>query len=186
VQRRLEELKRDDEAREAAAVLADQLIHERLAQPDTSRADKVLLWAERIVWGLTTGYGTRLGRIVGLALTCWVLLSLPIVLTRHVRIGRLRAPHEHIPASHRPMAPDALHEQPLSESARILQRLAYGFGLMFAIPNLRLRPAEPLSAPVQAYLLFMRGAGVVLLALMALTLTRVSPVIQAVLGKIVS
>ena len=185
VQRRLEELKKDDEAREASAVLADRLIHERLARPDASLADKALLWVERIVWGSATGYGTRLGRIVGVALSCWVLLALPLVFNRGVRIGALRGDADKTQPLHQPVAPDTLQPPPASATARALQSLAYAFVLMFTLPDLRLRPAEPMSAALRGYLLFMRGAGLGLLALMALTLTKVSPVIQAVLGKIV-
>ena len=56
---------------------------------------------------------------------------------------------------------------------------------MFTLPDLRLRPAKPMSVTLQGYLLFMRGVGLGLLALTVLTLTKVSPIIQAVLGKIV-
>ena len=184
LQQRLEELKKDDDAREASAVLADRVLQERLAHPDASLADRALLWVERIVWGSATGYGTRLGRIVGVALSCWVLLSLPLALIRGVRIGRLLANPDKPPPLHQPVAPNELQAFPASPTARALQTLSYAFALMFTLPDLRLRPAEPMSAALRGYLLFMRGAGLGLLALMALTLTKVSPVIQAVLGKI--
>ena len=185
IQQRLEELKKDDEAREASAVLADVSIEERLAQSDASLADKALLWVERIVWGSTTGYGTRLGRIVGVALLCWVVLALPLVFAHRVRIGSLLAAADSAPPLHQPVAPDALKPPPTSAAARGLQSLAYAFALMFTLPDLRLRPAKPMSVALQGYLLFMRGIGLGLLALTVLTLTKVSPIIQAVLGKIV-
>jgi len=185
LQRRLEELKNDDEAREASAILADRLIDERLAQPERSLMDKALLWVERIVWGSATGYGTRLGRIVGVALSCWVLLALPLVVARNVRIGPLLATADKAPPLHHPVAPDTLQPAPASAAARGLQSLAYAFALMFTLSELRLRPAEPMSAALRGYLLLMRGIGLVMLALTALTLSKVSPVIQAVLGKIV-
>jgi uncharacterized protein YjbI with pentapeptide repeats len=185
LQLRLEELKKDDEAREASAVLRDKLIQEELAQPEASVADKTLLWVERIVWGAATGYGTRLGRVVGVALVCWVLLTLPLLFAHRMRIGALPATPDEAPPLHEAMAPDALQPPPASIASRGLQKFAYAFGLMFTLPDLRLRPAEPISAGWRAYLLFLRGVGVGLLALMALTLAKVSPVIQAVLGKIV-
>lgn len=185
LQRRLEDLKKDDEAREASAVLADQLIQERLAQPGASAADKGLLWLERLVWGDATGYGTRLGRIVGVALSCWLLLTLPVVFKRGLWIGQLRGDANHIPPVYQPVASDALESRPASTATRGLQTITYAFALMFTLPDLRLRPIAPISAALHGYLLFMRGAGLCLLALMALTLAKVSPIIQAVLGKIV-
>jgi len=184
LQRRLEELKQDDEAREASAVLAEQVMQERLVQPQASASDKALLWIERIVWGSATGYGTRLGRIVGLALLCWMLLALPLLLRRGVRIGSLLGDPDKPPPLHQPVPLDALEPPPASAAARGLQCLAYVFALMFTVPDMHLRPAAPMSASMRGYLLFMRGAGLGLLALMALTLTKVSPAIQAVLGKI--
>jgi len=185
VQQRLEELKRDDEAREASAALADVRIEERLAQPETSLADKGLVWVERIFWGGATGYGTRLERIVGVALLCWLLLALPLVLTRSVRIGPMLAGADKAPPLHQAVPPEALQPPPASAMARGFQGLSYAFALMFALPDLGVRPAEPISAALQSYLLFMRAVGVTLLALTALTLANVSPIIQAVLGKIV-
>lgn len=185
LQRRLEELKNDDDAREASAILADRLIHERLAQPERSLMDKALLWVEHIVWGCATGYGTRLGRIVGVTLSCWVLLALPLVVARNVRIGSLLATADKTTPLHHPVAPDTLQPPPASAAARRWQSLAYAFALMFTLPKLRLRPAEPMSAALRGYLFLMRGIGLVMLALTALTLSKVSPAIQAVLGKIV-
>jgi hypothetical protein len=143
------------------------------------------LWIERIVWGGATGYGTRLGRIVGVALLCWVLLAVPLLATPRLRIGRLLATSDEVPPLHRPVPPEGLQPRPSSAAQRWLQGLVYAFALMFTMPDLRLRPAEPMSAALHGYLLFMRAAGLGLLALMALTLAKVSPVIQAVLGKIV-
>lgn len=180
LQRRLEELKQDDEAREASAELADRVIDERLAR--ASGAEEALLRVERVVWGGATGYGTRLDRIIGVALTCWILLALPLAFG--VRIGPLSAATDKPPPLYHPVAPDALQPAALSPNSRGLRSLAYAFALMFTLPDLGLRPAEPMSAVWRGYLLFMRGVGLGLLALVALTLAKVSPVIQAVLGKI--
>ena len=77
--RRLEELKKDDEAREAFAVLADLSIEKRLAQSDASLADKALMWVERVVHhGLR--HPARARRGGGLAVL--VLLALPLVFAR--------------------------------------------------------------------------------------------------------
>jgi hypothetical protein len=101
-----------------------------------------------------------------------------------MRIGPLLATPAEAAPLHQAVAPEALRPPPASTASRGLQKLAYAFGLMFALPGLRLRPAEPVSAGWRGYLLFLRGIGLGLLALMALTLAKVSPVIQAVLAKI--
>ena len=184
LQRRLEELKKDDEAREVSALLADRVIDERLAA--ASPMDQGFLWGERLVWGGATGYGTRLGRIVAVALGCWLVLALPLVFAPGIRIGSLREATEKVPPLHVPVPPDSVQPRPTSAAARMLNGMAYAFALMFAIPAVHLRPTKPLPAGFGGYLLFLRGVGLVLLALMALTLAKVSPVIQAILGKIVA
>lgn len=182
LQRRLEELKQDDEAREAGAVLADREIEERLDLPDTSLGDKALLRAEQVIWGRATGYGTRLDRILGIAVLCWLVLALPLVFAGGLRIVRTDA--DKAPPLHIPVAPDGSSAAIHSAAGRGWRGLAYAFALMFTVPDLGLRPAEPLSSGMRGYLLFMRGVGLCLLALMVLTLAKVSPIFQAVLGKI--
>ncbi len=183
IMRRLEELKKDEDAREVAGILRDRLISEQLARPHASLADNALLWVERIVWGAATGYGTKLGRIVGVALFCWALLTLPLAFARDVRISYLLDANRSRPLAN-PVGPDVLQPPPASGARRILQCGAYVFALMFTRPDSGLRLAEPVSAAFQGYLLFVRGIGLALLALMVLTLANVSPAIQAVIGKI--
>ena len=185
LQSRLEELKKDDEAREVSAVLAHRLNSERLAQADMPMDDKATLWFERVFWGSATGYGTRLGRIVGVALTCWLLLALPIALARQLRLGTLRSMPEKCPPLHQALTSDTLDIERGSPLTRAAHSLAYTFALMFTLPDFHLRPVEPVPGRWHAYLLLIRGIGVCLLALIALTLAKVSPIIQAVLGKIV-
>ncbi len=184
LQRRLEELKKDDEALAASAIVADRVLGERLARPDVSFSDRTLIWLERVVWGHATGYGTRLGRILGIALACWLLMALPLLLARRVCIGALRELPDKLPLMHQAMAGEALL-QPTSLRTHMLHKLGYAFGMMFTQPDLRLRPAAPLGSLWRGYLWAMRGVGLGLLALVVLTLTRVSPIIQAVVGKIV-
>ena len=74
---------------------------------------------------------------------------------------------------------------PGSPLTRVAHSLAYTFALMFTLPDFHLRPVEPVPGRWRGYLLLIRGIGVCLLALIALTLAKVSPIIQAVLGKIV-
>jgi hypothetical protein len=182
LQRRLEQLKQDDGARDASAVLADREIEERLAQPETSLGDRALLRAEQVIWGGATGYGTRLDRIVGIALLCWLVLALPLLIARGLRI--VRAETDKPPPLHIPVAPESTPAPPAAAGGRGWRGFAYAFALMFTLPDLGLRPADPLSSWMRGYLLFVRGVGLVLIALMVLTLAKVSPIFQAVLGKI--
>lgn len=186
LQRRLDELKKDDEARVASAVLAERVIEERLARPDASPGDKALIWLERIVWGRATGYGTQLGRILGIALACWLLLALPLLLAQRLHIRALSEVPDKLPLLHQAVAATALQPLAASRLTRVLHKLGYAFGLMYTQPDLRLRPAAALGSGWRGYLLLMRGVGLGLLALIVLTLSKVSPIIQAVLGKIVN
>jgi hypothetical protein len=181
---RLEELKQDEDAQEAWAALSDLQLRESLARPDVDLTEKLRMWLERAVWGWPTGYGTRLGRIALVSLATWLVLSLPLLLSRRLRIGRLSGSLDKAPPRHQPVPGRDLSNSPAEGWRLRLRRLVYSFGLMFAMPGFHLRPAEPVSHAMAAYLLALRGAGAVLLALLALTLTQVSPVFQAILGKI--
>ncbi|MGH8866167.1 MAG: hypothetical protein ACREVZ_16240 [Burkholderiales bacterium] len=185
LQGRLDALQQDDEAREASAMLAEQVLRERLERPDTAVTERAGLWLERIVWGWTTGYGTRLGRIAALTLTAWLLLSAPLWLWPGLPLGRWKGAAEDAPPRHRAVAADALQAAPMAALDRRLQQLGYSFGLMFSTPRLMLRPAQPLRRGVESYLAALRGIGAVLLALLGLTLANVSPVFKAILGKVV-
>ena len=184
LQRRLEELRKEDEAREASAVLRERVITEQLADPATVTGHKAMLQIERLVWGDATGYGTRLDRILGIALLCWLVLTLPLLLMR-MRIARFATAGDKISPLHQPLAADTLEPPTMSGATAAMQALVYAFGLMFMVPDLRLRPVEPVPESARWYLLFMRCVGLALIALTALTLTKVSPVLQAIFGKIV-
>ena len=101
LQRRLEFLRQDDEAREASAMLADHVLRERLGRKDLPFTERVTLWFERIAWGWTTGYGTQLGRIGLLSLGTWLLLSSPIWLGPGLRLGRWMGASGDAPQRHR-------------------------------------------------------------------------------------
>ncbi|QSA96670.1 pentapeptide repeat-containing protein [Methylococcus sp. EFPC2] len=182
---RLEALGDEDGAREVGAALESHVIEEKLARMDVALSDRLTLWLEKAVWGWPTGYGTRLDRILGLALASWLSLSLPLAFGRGLRVARLRNDADLAMPRHSPAPRDALMKSTPSTIGRYLASYAYGFGLMFAMPNLRLRPTEPLPAFMGFYLVFLRLLGAVLLALTGLTLAKVSPIIQALLGKIV-
>ena len=185
LQRRLETLKQDDEAREASAMLAEHLLRERLGRDDIGMAERATLWLERVVWGYGTGYGTQLGRIALLALGAWLLLSVPIWLWPRLRVGRWTGKPADAPPRHRAAAPGQLHAVPASALDRFIQRLGFSFGVVFSTPGLMLRAAQPGREGLEAYLFALRGVGAVLLALLGLTLANVSPVIRAIVGTVV-
>jgi hypothetical protein len=185
LQRRLETLKQDDEAREASAMLAEHLLRERLGRHDIGVAERAILWLERVVWGHGTGYGTQLGRIALLALGAWLLLSVPIWLWPRLRVGRWAGKAADAPPRHRAAPPGQLHLAPASALDRFIQRLGFSFGLVFSTPGLMLRAASPGREGLEAYLFALRGVGAVLLALLGLTLANVSPVIRAIVGTVV-
>lgn len=182
---RLNALQQNEEARDVWAMLEEQLFHERLASPNSAAVEKALSWLEWLFWGWPTGYGTRLGRIAALTLAAWLILSLPLLLWPGLQLGCWESSLTEAPSRHRPAPPNALKIAHAAALDRKAQLLAYSFGLMFATPGLRLRPADPLPPGAQLHLTLMRGAGALLLALLALTLANVSPVFQAVLGKVV-
>jgi len=185
LQRRLEFLKQDDEAREASAMLAEHVLRERLGRKDIPFTERVTLWFERIAWGWTTGYGTQLGRIGLLALAAWLLLSAPIWLGPGLRIGRWTGASGDAPQRHRAVPSERLHPAPARALDRALQRLGFSFGLVFSTPGLMLRAAQPQPAGVEAYLFALRSVGAVLLALLGLTLANTSPAIKAIVGSVV-
>lgn len=185
LQRRLEFLRQDDEAREASAMLADHVLRERLGRKDLPFTERVTLWFERCAWGWTTGYGTQLGRIGMLSLATWLLLSSPIWLGPGLRLGRWMGASGDAPQRHRAVSTEQLHPAPAKPLDRVLQRLGFSFGLVFSTPGLMLRAAQPQRAGVEAYLFALRSVGAVLLALMGLTLANTSPAIKAIVGSVV-
>jgi hypothetical protein len=182
---RLDALQHKEEARNVWAMLAEQLFRERIANGSVAVGEKAGLWLEWLFWGWPTAYGTQLGRIAVLTLATWLALSLPLLLWPGLRLGHWQGSLSDAPPRHQAAPPDALKMQPLAPLDRQLQLLAYSFGLMFAVPGLRLRPFQPLPRGAPILLALMRGAGALLLALLALTLANVSPVFQAILGKVV-
>lgn len=182
--RQLLTLKQDDEAVEVGALIADRSLRERVARPDTPLLERPVLWLEQWLWGWATGYGTRLGRIGALMVAAWLLLSLPLLVGR-VPIGHWTGPADDAPPRHRGAPASQLTQLPQENRiGGLARRLEFVFGLMYALPGWRLRAQAPLSGAVAIYLALLRAVGAVLLALGALTLAHVSPVLQALVGKV--
>ncbi len=184
LQRRLKELDQADEARDVQALLSEQLIRERLNRTDIDLVERGRLHAERVLWGATTRYGTNLGRILLLCLAAWLLMAVPLATWPGLRVGRLVAPSDSAPGRHEAAETDLLRDVASNPRAQLRQRLAFGTGLLFALPGMRWRAVKPISRGLAGWLMAMRGIGLLLLALLALTLTQVSPVFQAIVGKL--
>lgn len=176
-------LKQDEEARQVAALIADRGLRDRLARTDTPILERPGLWLEQWLWGWTPGYGTQVGRIGAMMVAAWLLLALPLLAGR-IPVGRWTGPPADAPPSHMGAPASHLAEYPTGPIGRSVRRLEFAFGLMYAWPRWRMRAQAPLSAAMSIYLAMLRAVGAVLLALGALTLTNVSPVRQALLGKV--
>lgn len=180
----LKALDQTDEARDLQALLADKLIIERLKRPDIDIFERVKLHVERSLWGLTTGYGTQLGRILFLSLVVWLVSSIPLVVWPGLQIRRWAGTLETAPPRLLGADPAGLQGTAAGRLAHAGRALAFGAGLVFALPAIRWRAADRLPRGVTTWLAIMRGIGLILLTLLTLTLTQVSPVFQAIIGKV--
>ena len=162
--KRLTELGEEDDARDVSYYLATQRMRERIRSGQTEWPEKAWAVAQWLVWGLPTGYGTKLGRIVLVALGCWLLLAAPIAF---------------LPG------PDTGGHCQATARGRMAAALRYTFALMFKLPGNRSRPLDLLGGRYAWYLHVLWWVGSLLLALIAITLANTSPAIQAVIGKLV-
>jgi uncharacterized protein YjbI with pentapeptide repeats len=188
LQKRLEFLGEDADAREVAYLVSERRMHERVARPDTPWTEKAWLRAEWLLWGLPTGYGTKLGRIGAIALFVWLLAALSLLRPRGLIANwpQGAAPELGQP----PYQPLALEQLPAGAccdwrpAARLSRALRYAFTLLFKVPLPRSRIVDPPAGGRGAYLQALWWLGSVLLALLAVTLAKVSPVVQAIIGRV--
>ena len=113
--------------------------------------DKLVLWTEELLWGRLTGYGTRLGQ---------ALLTLPMVLL-FIALPVLTSRVE-------------FSEKGTLAKVRVLLHAAFGQ------PKCDIEPIEGAPLWWGAWRWIARGLGLSAVALVTLTLTRVSPVLQSV------
>ena len=160
------------EAIELSYHLARAQMDEQLDRRDLEWTEKLKLRVERLVWGLPTGYGTKLGRIALIATSVWVLVSLSLLLLSSLRKLQfvLLAPAEEGPtALQMPDEPGA----PGFYRPTLGVLLRYSMSLLFKVPSHHLRTVA--SPWVMRFLGFARLLGLLLLALVALTLANVEP-----------
>jgi len=185
--KRLQEMGEEDDARDVSYHLATQRTKDRLRDPEVQWPEKSWAAVQWMVWGLPTGYGTKLGRIVLIALGCWLVLSAPLALPRGLLVSLPAAsPPEALAAKpYEPLAtPDTGACCEVAARARVSAAFRYAFALMFKVPGNRIRPADPLASRYAWYLELLWWLGSLLLALVAITLANTSPAIQAIIGKL--
>ena len=83
-----------------------------------------------------------------------------------LRVGRLVAPSDSAPRRHEAADTDLLRDVAMNPRAQLRQRLAFGTGLLFALPGMRWRAVEPISRGLAGWLMAMCGIGLLLLALL--------------------
>ena len=186
--KRLQELGEEDDARDVSYVLATARMRERVRSRSTEWPEKSWAVAQWAVWGLPTGYGTKLGRIVLIALGCWLVLAAPLTRPKGLLVSLPAGAPAPDPRTARPYHPmptgDSGAYSDVSPRARAAEAFRYAFALMFKVPGNRLRPVDPLASRWGWYLELLWWVGSLLLALVAITLANTSPAVQAILGKL--
>jgi hypothetical protein len=197
--RRLEELGRGEESLKAYYYLADLRRQEALARSDVSLMDKAMVWGEWVLWGLPTGYGTRFGRILLVALISWPVCALPFLLKcTALRVGPTEPSGSRgLPAGeplwlHEPVygteLPAGRTYPPVPFFERLRVALSYTFMLLFKIRLRGIRYFEPNRQTMRfyfrAYLFIVWMLGAIYLALLGLTLATTSPALSKLIGKI--
>jgi uncharacterized protein YjbI with pentapeptide repeats len=206
VHRRLVAMGENEGALDASFHLAEQRFREGVAGTLPSAVEeplgfidaatkRVIAYGEWLLWGLTTGYGTKLGRVILLALICWLLFSIPpatagLMLARvPVQEGKAEAaggeaaaaPPLYEPVSSIGM--EACLERPEHNSVRYVRALKFTFPLLFKVGPKRIRFVvdDPQSIDArrwQFYFATLWYLGSALLLLIALTLANTSPIIE--------
>lgn len=207
---RLKESGDTDGAIDASYHLARRTLTETLALPLPPLVERpsafldgigrrLVAYGEWVLWGWPTGYGTKLGRILLLAATCWLLAALPIaaatrVLAR-VPIQASASPDGKGgagPRSYEPVGAQALArdpEFPGSFAARLFLALGFTFRLLFKVGPTNIRNLTSTSdsgqpSPWTRYFAALWYLGSGLLVLIALTLANTSPLIDRLLGEL--
>lgn len=186
--KRLQEQGDDEDARDVSYYLATQRMKDRLRSPEVQWPEKTWAATQWIVYGLPTGYGTKLGRIVLIALGCWLVLATPLAIPKALLVSlptASAAPGGPAARPYEPLStPDTGAYCDVSARGRVYAAFRYAFALMFKLPGNRIRPADPLAARYAWYLELVWWLGSLLLALVAITLANTSPAIQLIVGKL--
>jgi hypothetical protein len=198
--KRLTDLGQSDDALEVYYHYAMRNAFAQLKRADVPLSERAWRAAELTVWGWPTGYGTRLGRIVLIALAAWGVLTVPPLLSR-VAFVRLAAqpgmpPDDQSSRSLTRSRYEAIRMEDLPDGAcapatgwsRVWLACLFSFALMFRIPLRTIAYAETNARSgghVWArYFLAVWLVGAALLALTALTLANTSPALKKLIGEV--
>lgn len=197
--RRLTELGQTADALEAYYHFATDNTLAQMSRSDVALSERAWRAAELAVWGWPTGFGTRLGRIILVALGVWAALTVPL-LVGTARLTRQPPPR---PAGadgsgkrvarprYEPVYLDELPESvcaPTSRWSRGWLACLFSFALMFRVPLSTVVYVETCPRPGrhawERYFLGLWAIGAGLLALIALTLANTSPALKSLVGAI--
>ncbi|MEA3274441.1 MAG: pentapeptide repeat-containing protein [Pseudomonadota bacterium] len=160
---------------------------------------RLVAYGEWVLWGWPTGYGTKLGRILLLALACWLIAALPVASTRRLLARVPSSPETDSDASkpresrsYEPLASEERPEElrfPDAFPARLTMALKFTFRLLFKVGPKDIRPVASASATSRrvtwkVYLASLWYLGSGLLVLIALTLANTSPMIDRLIGEL--
>lgn len=166
LQAQLESQRHDTAARDVSALLARQERDDRLASLHGAADAAPWLWlqAEWLLWGWPTAYGTDLARIVALALGAWALLAV-VLLAQPNLLALTRS-------------------DGTGGRAGVAARLGFALHAFFGRPH---SAWQVMPAHAQGWratgLRVIKGLGWYFIAAAGLTLARVSPAVQALIGK---
>jgi len=196
LQARARELDRIDDASSLEYLIAKKKRLELLDSVDSPVLKKWQANIEYVLWGVPTGYGTKLGRITIIAACFWILGSLPLLVLKDAlyRVPAAIDDSSSQPRAFRfrPLIRDALPNtarQSESFFERVLVTLGFTFSLILKLPvNVRYveNRFKPIGMhPLERYLAILWVIGGYLLVLIGITLAKTSPIISKIVGELI-
>lgn len=160
---------------------------------------RFILYTERIVWGLPTGYGTKSGRILLIALVLWLVSALPVMLKGSIlaripcnRGGNTASPDgsAKIYQSVQLAAHSTTAQFPASRYEHTMMAFLFTFRILFKIGSNTIRyvvqtpNSEKSLVNWKHYFATLWLLGSLLLILMGLTFANTSPIISKLVGEL--
>lgn len=149
---------------------------------------RLIVYTERIIWGLPTGYGTKLGRILLISLAVWLLAALPVIVAKGILArGDFESGTTGTPA--KPFPGITAPQFPASHGAHIAMAFAFTFRILFKIGAKTIRYVTPTTKSAHItlwahYFSVLWYFGSLLLVLIGLTLANTSPIISKLVGEL--
>ena len=162
---------------------------------------RLAAYGEWLLWGWPSGYGTKLGRVLLLTLACWLIAAFPVALTPGVVARVCYDPQEKREGKteknrrlYDPLTPEDLELEPWFPKTfpgRFFLALKFIFRLMFKVgpDDARYVVTRFLSARRslwKIYFAFLWSLGSGLLVLLMLTLANTSPMINKLIGELLT